>query len=722
MLIGPVFAREATIAPRRDKTYVGRGVYGGFLLLTISAAWLATTGTQRVEDVGDFARFGAALFGLLAPLQAVVMLFFGATLAAAAVGQEKDRKTLLLLLLTRLSNCELALGKLASALLQILTFVFLSTPIFLAVALLGGVSYAQIARVLLATLFAMAAAGSLGSCLALRRDKTFQALSSTILTLAIWLGFWEIVGSGVFGATWGGVSTETIAAAASPWRAVGLAARPDGAAFDSIFAALTPIAPFLAVSAVLCAAINGVAIAMVRVWNPSRETLKNATGEQDTWRQEAVRARLDREAAERRRVRTGGDENPYADLADNLFAVEETLSDVEAREGKNELAAAARAVVDEKRNEKNGEVEKSDDAVLALGSLGGIGTAPNANAETARTKDVKTGFDAAGLRENLATRSGVATEESIATGVAPQGKYAVDPSVSSSGKAREVWDNPILWREVRTRAYGSRTFVARIVYFLLFCVAAFALRSTLATTAVPTFAQLAAPTIPLILLSMFLLNAQAIASMTSERDLGAFALLLASDLSPKEFVYGKLFGAFYNMKEAVVFPLLLCGYLGWKDAIAPSTAVFLFLGICVLYLFVATIGVHIGLQYENTRSAAATSLGVVFFLFVGVAVCMWTMLAFSGSFEAQLQPFLAFMIGGGVGLYAALGARNPSKALAVASFALPPATFYAATSFLLGKPALVFISVATAYFFASLAMLIPAVDEFDVATGRSTAD
>ncbi|MBR5244347.1 MAG: hypothetical protein IKW13_08940, partial [Thermoguttaceae bacterium] len=509
MLIGPVFAREATIAPRRDKTYVGRGVYGGFLLLTISAAWLATTGTQRVEDVGDFARFGSALFGLLAPLQAVVMLFFGAMLAAAAVGQEKDRKTLLLLLLTRLSNSELVLGKLTSALLQILTFWFVSAPIFLAVALLGGVSYAQIARVLVATLFAMAAAGSLGSCLALWRDKTFQALSSTILTLAVWLGFWEIVGLGVLGASWGGVSTEALASAASPWRAVVLAARPDGAAITSVWAALAPIAPFLGVSAILTAAINGVAIGMVRVWNPSRETLKNATGEQDTWRQEAVQARLDREAAERRRGQNA-DENPYSDLADNLFAVEETLDDVEAREGRNELAAVAKAVVDEKRGEKG-----SVDNVLALGSLGGIGTAPAVDSGTS-AKAEKAGFDARGLRENLSTRSGVATEESIKTGVAPQGKYAVDPSVSSSGKAREVWDNPILWREVRTRAYGARTFVARIVYFLLFCVAAFSLHSTLAATAFPTFAQLAAPTIPLILLSMFLLNAQAIASMTSE--------------------------------------------------------------------------------------------------------------------------------------------------------------------------------------------------------------
>ena len=672
MIIGPVFAREATIAPRRDKTYIGRGVYGGFLLLVISAAWLVMSGSQQIVDVGDFARFGSSLFGLLAPLQLVVALFFGATLAAAAVGQEKDRKTLVLLLLTRLSNSELVLGKLCAALLQILLFIVVSVPILLAVAALGGVSYGQVTRVVFVTLFATLASGSLGSCVALWRDKTFQALSATILILAIWLGFWEAVGFGVLGSTWFGVSTETIACAASPWRAILLAAKPDdfGAAaslWEGVRNALAPVGPFLIVCAALTFLVNMTAILMVRIWNPSRETIKNATMEQDTWRQEAIQARLDREAAERRAQITGArDDNPYNDLTDNLFAVEESLHDVETREGVAGVAVVAREV--------------------------------------------------------LAKKSGMATEESIATGVAPEGKYAIDPSVSSSGKARHVWDNPILWRELCTRAYGRKTFVVRIVYFLLFVLAAISLRHTFATVATPTFAQLATPTLPLILLSMFLLNAQAIASMTSERDLGAFPLLLASDLQPKEFVFGKLLGAFYNMKEATIFPLLLCGYLGYKGAMEPSTTFYLLVGMLVLYFFVAMIGVHIGLQYDNTRNASATSLGVVFFLFVGVAVCIWTMLAFSGSFEAQLQPFLAFMLGGGVGLYVALGARNPSKAIALASFALPPATFYAATSFMLGKPFLVFIAIVAAYFFASLAMLIPAIDEFDVATGRATAD
>lgn len=672
MLIGPVFAREATIAPRRDKTYVGRGVYGGFLLLVVSAAWLVMSGTQRIVDVGDFARFNASLFGLLAPLQLVVALFFGSMLAAAAVGQEKDRKTLVLLLLTRLSNSELVLGKLCAALLQIVVFIVVSVPILLATSALGGVSYGQVARVFCVTLFATLAGGSLGSCVALWRDKTFQALSTTILILAIWLGFWEVVGRGILGVSWFGIETEALASAFSPWRAILVASRPDdfGAALSAWAAirnALAPVAPFLAVFVALTLLVNTTAILMVRVWNPSRETIKNATMEQDTWRQEAIQARLDREAAERRAQITGTrDDNPYAELTDNLFAVEESLNDLETREGKAGVAVVA--------------------------------------------------------REALAQKSGLATEESIETGVAPEGKYAIDPSVSSSGKARQVWDNPILWRELCTRAYGRKTFVVRIVYFLLFLLSVFSLHHTFATYATPSFAQLATPTIPLILLSMFLLNAQAIASMTSERDLGALPLLLVSDLQPKEFVYGKLFGAFYNMKEAVIFPLLLSLYLAFKGAVEPSTAFYLFVGILVLYLFVATIGVHIGLQYDNTRNASATSLGVVFFLFVGVAVCIWTMLAFSGSFEAQLQPFLAFMLGGGVGLWVALGANNPSKALALASFALPPATFYAATSFMLGKPFLVFVSVVAAYFFASLAMLVPAVDEFDVATGRATAD
>ena len=81
-----------------------------------------------------------------------------------------------------------------------------------------------------------------------------------------------------------------------------------------------------------------------------------------------------------------------------------------------------------------------------------------------------------------------------------------------------------------------------------------------------------------------------------------------------------------------------------------------------------------------------------------------------------------FILGGSIGLWATLTHRNPSAALTLASFVLPFLTFYAITSFLLGQTLGVCLFISTAYGFTAIAMLVPAVSEFDVALGRSTLD
>ena len=65
----------------------------------------------------------------------------------------------------------------------------------------------------------------------------------------------------------------------------------------------------------------------------------------------------------------------------------------------------------------------------------------------------------------------------------------------------------------------------------------------------------------LLVVSLILLNAAAVTAITSERDSRALDLLLVTDLSPKEIVFGKLVGAFYKAKEMVLLPLVLFGYL-----------------------------------------------------------------------------------------------------------------------------------------------------------------
>ncbi|MDR0610204.1 MAG: ABC transporter permease subunit [Planctomycetaceae bacterium] len=624
MLIGPVFTREVTIAPRRDWTYIIRSVYVGLLLLLIATAWLVVSGTQLITDPGDFARFGAMLFQFLAPVQLVLAVFFAATLAAGAVGQEKERKTLLLLLLTRMSNSELVLGKLFAALLNILMMLAVSVPVFMAIAMLGGVSYYQIVRVMLVTLFSMLACGSLGSCIALWREKTFQAIATTILALVLWIGVWETIAISL-------PNGLNVAVLFSPWSAVVVASRP---AIDvstisfgtAIGAVLGPIQHFLIICGCLVLLINAVAIALVRVWNPSREA-RSTTLEEETWHKKNV------------------EQNVEQTLAESLTV--DAVSKIEENQWTHELTV-----------EKHRENQPLNPAAIA----------------------------------------------------------------AEPGRIRHTWNNPIIWREMMTRAYGRRIWVIQLGFLAFFVICAWTLHSVLAESMAITVAQLAGPLVPLFLLSLVLVNVQAITSQTSEKDGGTFDLILVSDITPKEYVFGKLGGIFYNMKWIVLLPLLLCGYLYWYRALDETSLFFLLAGLTVLYMFVAMVGVYIGMQYDNTRAATATSLGVVFFLFVGIAACIWIMVAFSGSFETQLVPFSAFMVGGGIGLYVTLGARNPSAAIAVASFSLPIAVFYIITSMLLGKYLLVFAVLAGAFGFTIAAMLIPSIAEFDVATGRTTPD
>ena len=586
MLFGPVFSREIAIAPRRARMYAARGAYAATLLLLISTAWLVLTGTQVIRDVSDLAQFAGLVFQILAPLQLALAVFFSAMLAASAVAQEKDRRTFVLLLLTRLTNQELVLGKLAASLLNVLVMFAAGLPVFMLLSLLGGISAGQIARTAAVTVASIIVCGSLGSTLAQWREKTFQALALFVLILVLWLALGEALAAGALGPAPIGLPARQLAIAVSPWQAILEAARP----FTSTRGGLgSPISWFLLVAAALTVVLNGLAIVRVRKWN------------------------------------TGGEQG-------------------------------------------------------------------------------------AGSREPSA-------EENASDSLLPA------PRSLLPAQHRAVWDNPILWREIRTWAYGRKILIVHVTFLTLFALSAGGLWRLVHSPDGVTLARGALLLLPLLLLSLVLVNAQAVTALTAERDAKALDLLLVSDLTPREFVFGKLGGIFYNTKEIVLLPLLLCGYLGWKGAIDLENLIYLWIGMGVLYVFVAVVGLHCGLIYENSRSAIATSLGTVFFLFIGVATCMRIMVAFSGSFNAQLPPFLAFMLGGGLGLHMTLGIKTPSRAIALASFACPIATFYSITNFLRGDQGdmlIVLLVTAAAYGFTTAAILVPAIYEFDETTGRTT--
>ncbi|TWT41605.1 ABC-2 family transporter protein [Botrimarina hoheduenensis] len=613
MFIGPLFTREALTAPRRVQHFAVRVLAVAALLGLTLTAWQVIVGSGSLEGPGELSRFGAVAFRLVTPLALTVAVLFSALLSAAAVSQEKSRGTLILLLLTDLRNHELVLGRLLASLLSVLVAMIAVTPYYLMLTLFGGIDLRQVLGAVAVTAAGSFAAGSLGSTLALWREKTFQALALTAAVLFLWIAMGEAIAAGVFGRELVGSSAAQVAAIVSPWQALQAALTPRFGEAPPIAGAIATVTPDWAAGAAFSVGLglllNVLAIALVRVWNPSREARPMGGPQTATQSTEA--------------------EAPSSPSAD------------------------ADAVVRRARGQ---------------------------SAEVHRV----------------------------------------------AGQRREVWDNPVLWREVRTWAYGKKVLAVKAAYFVIFCLAAAAVARTAdaesTLSAVEGVHPLTMAIAPVAVLSLVLVNALAVTSLTGERDAKSLDLLLASELTAPELILGKLGGALWNTREMILLPLGLCGYLVYAGATTGWESLLLAIGFTVLTGFAGVLGLHCGIIYASSRKAIAVSVGTLLFLFLGVSTCMRVMLALSGSFEYQLPPFLGAVFGGGVALYAALAWRNPSTAMGIACLLAPLATFYAIVSFLDAKPSLAAIATVLTFGFGTAAMLVPALSELDVASGSGSRD
>lgn len=601
-LLGPIFAREWLTVPRRSRHYALRAAYLGILWILGLTAWQATVGWNRTATLGDTARFGQLLFQLLTFwVQLPLLLFFAALSGASAITQEKDRRTFVLLLLTDLRNYEIVLGKLLGSLLQIALLLAGTVPLLALLLLLGGVAPHQVAQAVLVLATSAVAAGSLGSLVALWRDKTFQSLALTALFLVLYLCIVRALAVlPALGESFAWLNVPRVQEWLDPFLALESVLDPSA----QTVALVPPAYGFAGVMLLFAGLLNGWAMLRLRVWNPSGEPVMQR----------------------------------------------EQPAEAEAEE-KDRLKAHA-----------------------------------------------------------------------------------------APGAVRAVWANPILWREICTRAYGRRPLLVKLAYAVvlaLVCYSAFS--PVLAGERTPLVA--AYGLLPVGILSLLLVSAQAVTAITSERDTGALDLLLVTDLTPKEFIFGKLAGILYNTKEYLLPPFILAAvYAGLRMLARPprghpellgsmnvEAAVAVFGGTLVLLAFVMVLGMHVALRLPNSRLAIGNALGTVFFLTVGTGVCI-SLILINGRFEYQWVSFILFIAAGIGGLWWVLSGDRPSAALTVASWLCPVAVFYTVTDILVAKPGseetadplLPLVVIAGAFGFTVAAMLVPLVSEFDVALGRTT--
>ena len=618
-MLGPIFNREALTLPRRPQHYLNRAAYLGLLWILGLTAWQTTVGWNRTVTLYETGRFGPLLFQLCCYVQLTLLLFFAALSAAGAVAQEKDRRTFILLLLSDLSNQEIVLGKLFGSLLQILLFLAGVVPLLLLITLLGGVSPEQVGQAVLILAATALAGGSLGTLMALWRDKTFQALALTVLTIVLYVclvrGLPLVLG--------GGEQVSYYQQWLDPFLALNSIQQPPHPSDPPI----APALGYTAVMALFSVLLNGWSLLKLRVWNPSGEPIMQR-------------------------------EQP----------------DEEAEKLEAELARGGKAAA----------------------------IAPSAGGKETTRRSIH----------------------------------------AAPGEVREVGDNPILWREVFTRAYGRRPLLVKLAYAVVFGLVGYYALAPLLGGARPTAFVAAVGLVPLAILSLLLVAAQAATAITSERDTGALDLLLVTDLTPREFIFGKLLGILYNAKEYILPPLVLIGvYAGMGLLATPpvghpklraamnfEAAISLMGAGLVLIAFTMVLGLHVSLRTPNSRLAILNTLSTIFFLSVGTLVCVYLILI-NGRFEYQWTSFLVFAVAGVGGLVWVLNGSRPSPALVLAGWFCPFAVLYCVINVLVGKPGtpesadplMPFLVIAGAFGFTLAAMLIPLVSEFDIALGRTTA-
>lgn len=177
-------------------------------------------------------------------------------------------------------------------------------------------------------------------------------------------------------------------------------------------------------------------------------------------------------------------------------------------------------------------------------------------------------------------------------------RLAGPPGQRRERTGREVWQNPIAWREANTRGNAAAGILARWSFVLLGLAAAGALLLAYHTGSLP---QLQGPTGSMLapyevfqsaLLSLLVLEVAVLmliaiymsaGCVSREREDGTLDLILTTPVTPKQYIWGKLRGLVSFLSLLIALPVLTVGVvslyaavgwlLGWPSATFSYTGI-----------------------------------------------------------------------------------------------------------------------------------------------------
>ena len=186
-MLNPVFRRELSTSLRSWKTYGALTVYVAILILVQRVAMSSAVGGYSYYGYG----YGfdpkdtTMLYSILSGFQFVLIAIITPALTAGSIAGERERQTLNLMLITKMSTLKIAAGKLMSSLSIIVLLIIAAMPVFAMVFYYGGVSILDLIAIVLYTILSAAAMGSICIFLSSLFKRTVSATVLSYISIMV---------------------------------------------------------------------------------------------------------------------------------------------------------------------------------------------------------------------------------------------------------------------------------------------------------------------------------------------------------------------------------------------------------------------------------------------------------------------------------------------------------------------------------------------------------
>ena len=186
MKSNPVYKREVTVRARSFRMPLIILVFNGILAVVALLNMYSAVAQVRISASVQYSSF-LQLYAFVATLEFLLLMFIMPALTSGSISGERERQTLELLFTTRMTPKDIVMGKLFSALSQLMVLIVSSFPILLLTFVYGSMDLMDLAFLMVCFLVTAVFCGGTGifSSSLMRRSTFSNVCTYGILLLVV---------------------------------------------------------------------------------------------------------------------------------------------------------------------------------------------------------------------------------------------------------------------------------------------------------------------------------------------------------------------------------------------------------------------------------------------------------------------------------------------------------------------------------------------------------